>query len=260
MSDSPRPGRIAAPVLLILSIALGVTAWLMIRQGTYVLHDIPWTCDSEGCGTNDARVAFLVVGGFLAFGLAGTAWSILHMTGVGIAFALGSFATVSGWRRATAAGLEPAAVNSTAATIWTIAGWLGIAVTALALRYELKVTGTLDRILGRPRVPARLTEFEVVDDAGTALITFTDTEGLTHTRRIPAAQSWLDLPVHAHYHRDDPTRVRLALPWYRPLRGDGASEDDTVADELERVTALYAKGHLSAAEFQRAKSRILEKP
>ncbi|MRH91803.1 hypothetical protein GFY24_30935 [Nocardia sp. SYP-A9097] len=258
MPDSPGPGRIAAPALLVLSTVLGVTAWLMIRQGTYVLHDIPWDCDSEGCATDDARMIFLVGGAFAACGLTGTAWAIMRMMGFGIALTTGAFAAVSGWHAAAAEGLQPPTAYATPITICTIAGWVGVAGTALALCYELKTIGIIPRLLGTPYAPARLSKYETVDEVGTAVLTFTDRDGFTHSSRIPAARSWLDLPVHAVYERDDPAHPRLALPLYRPVRGDGTGEDDTVVDKLERVATLYNKGHLSDIEYERAKARILE--
>ncbi|MEU6586840.1 SHOCT domain-containing protein [Nocardia sp. NPDC046763] len=262
MSDTAGSGRRPVGVaLLILSILLGTVTWLLLRRSMYVAHDIPWTCDSEGCGTNDFRVLYLIGGIAADVALVGSSWLILRMAGFGSALALCGFAFVSGWHAAIAEGAIPLERDATAITIWTVIGWVGVGVAALGLLYDLAMTGTVVRLLGHPSVPARLTRFETVDNHGTALMTFTDSDGFDHTRRVRAGMSWLYLPVRAVYRRSDPTRNQLAVPWYRPVRTTTTISEGSQAerlDQLERLAAIYREGLLTDLEFQRAKDTLLD--
>ncbi|MFF2549426.1 SHOCT domain-containing protein [Nocardia sp. NPDC058058] len=257
MSDSPGPGRFRAPGLLVLSALLAVAAWVLMRQATYSLHAVEWSCDGEGCSTDDPRIMLLLGGIATGVVLVYAGWSILRGLSFGIALSVCAFAAVDGWRAATADGLQSASDYSGWTIASTVLAWIGVAVTVLALRYELKMSGLIPRLLGRPCAPARLSDFEVVDDIGTALLSFTDSEGFACSARVNATRDWLELPVRALYVRDDPTRTRLVLPWYRPSGTPDPDPDDSVVERLERLAALHNRGELSDTEYERAKARIL---
>ncbi|MFI9504794.1 SHOCT domain-containing protein [Nocardia sp. NPDC052566] len=261
MSDTTGSGRGAVVVRLLLAGPLGIAAWLLLRWWAYVAHEIRWDCDSGGCGTNDPR-ALLLIGGIAAgAALVVVLWWIVRVVGFGLAVALCSFAMVRGWRAADGGA---AGANADAITLWSSVGLAGICLLALALAFELAATGTVARLCGQLSAPARLSDFEPAKGlrgGGTGLMTFTDRDGQVHSRRLRADPTWFHLPVRAIYPRADPSRSRLAAPWYRPW--ESATDDSGVTgkaelvQQLERLAALHRAGDLSDAEYERAKAKLL---
>jgi hypothetical protein len=237
-------------IRLVLGLLAAVGAWFVLRHWAYVSHDIEWTCYGNGeCGTNDAR-AILVVAGIalsvLALVLLAT---VLRVAGIGLMLAVAPLAVVAGWEAAFAD--RQVDVLSDQVGFWRVFAIVGGVIAVLGLVIEWRLPGPTWRLLGWERVPAELGDFR----DGTAVLAFTDRAGQRHAVRVRVPEQLREQPVRAYYLVRDPSRARAA-PGKQPVLKT-ASEDTPLSTELTRLAALHAEGHLTDAEFEQAKRRVL---
>lgn len=242
-------------IRLVLGALAAAAAWFVLRHWAHVSHDIAWTCYGNGeCGTNDAR-AMLVVGGIalavLALVLLAT---VLRLAGAGLVLAVAPLAVVTGWEAAFADGRVDALSDQ--AGFWRVVAIVGAVLAVFGLLFELRVPGPSWRLFGWERVPGELDDFH----DGTATLTFTDRDGHRHAVRVRAIEQLLGQPVRAYYLVRDPSRARVG-PGKQPVLNtdSGKDEDESLSTELTRLAALHAEGHLTDAEFEQAKRRVLDR-
>lgn len=245
---TPR-SRTGVVVRLALGVAAAIGAWYVLRHWAYVSGDVEWLCDGSGCGTDDPRPMLAIAGGFLAVLASALLVTVLRLAGFGTALSVASLALVTGWDEAFAD--RQVDVVSGQAGIWRTIAYVGLGVAALGLVIEVRLPGPAWRLLGWERVPAELGEIR----DGTAMLAYTDHDGRGHEVRVRAPEQLRGRPVSAYYLVRDPSRARLAPGKQKVLRA--SSEDATLSTELTRLATLHVEGHLTDAEFEQAKRRVL---
>lgn len=240
-------------IRLVIGALAAVAAWFVLRHWASVSHDIEWNCYGNGeCGTNDGR-AMLVVAGIalsvLALVLLAT---VLRVAGIGAMLVVAPMAMVSGWEAAFAE--RQVEVLSDQVGFWRVFAVVGGVITVLGLLIEWRLPGPLWRLVGWERVPATLDDYR----DGTAAMAFTDRDGREHSVRVRVPEQLRGHPVRAYYLVRDPSRARAAPGRQPVLTTTGSKPDDeTLSTELTRLAALHAEGHLTDAEFEQAKRRVL---
>ena len=240
-------------IRLVIGVLAAVAAWFVLRHWAYVSHDIEWNCYGNGeCGTNDGR-AMLVVAGIalsvLALVLLAT---VLRVAGIGAMLVVAPMAMVSGWEAAFAE--RQVEVLSDQVGFWRVFAIAGGVVAVFGLLIEWRLPGPSWRLVGWERVPATLDDFR----DGTAALAFTDRDGREHSVRVRAPEQLRGQPVRAYYLVRDPSRARVGPGKQPPVLTTARKDDDeSLSTELMRLAALHAEGHLTDAEFEQAKRRVL---
>ncbi|GAB1509280.1 SHOCT domain-containing protein [Actinophytocola sp. KF-1] len=241
-------------IRLLVGVLAAVAAWFVLRHWAYVSHDIEWNCYGNGeCGTNDGRAMLVVAGIALAVVALVLLASVLRVFGIGLVLAAAPLAVVSGWTAAYAD--RRVEVLSDQAGFWQTVAIVGGVVAVLGLLIEWRLPGPSWRLVGWERVAAEADDFR----DGTAMLSFTDLEGRPHAVRVRAPEQLRGQPVRAYYLVRDPARVRVG-PGKQPVLTTNRAEDgddDSLSTELTRLAALHAEGHLTDAEFEQAKRRVL---
>lgn len=238
-------------IRLVIGALAAVAAWFVLRHWAYVSHDIQWDCYGNGeCGTNDGRAMLVVAGIALSVVALVLLATVLRVAGIGLVLAAAPLAMVSGWEAAFADGQVD--VLSDQAGFWRVFAIAGGVVAVIGLLIEWRLPGPLWRLVGWERVPATLDDFR----DGTAALAFTDRDGREHAVRVRAPEQLRGQPVRAYYLVRDPSRARAA-PGRQPVLTTDSTGDESLSTELTRLAALHAEGHLTDAEFEQAKRRVL---
>jgi len=239
-------------IRFVIGVLAAVAAWFVLRQWAYVSDDIEWECWGGECSTNDPRAMLVFGGGALALLAIAMLVTVLRLLGAGLVLTAGALAMVTGWEAAYADGEVD--VLSGQAGFWHGFAIVAGLVAALGLLIELRLPGPSWRLLGWARVPAELDDFR----DGTATMTFTDGAGGRHSVRVRAPEQLRGRPVRAYYLVRDPSRARVGPGKQPPVLTTAKSdEDSSLSTELTRLAALHAEGHLTDAEFEQAKRRVL---
>lgn len=241
-------------IRFVIGVLAAVGAWFVLRQWAYVSHDIEWECWGGECSTNDVRAMLVFGGGALAVLAIVMLVPILRVLGVGLVLTAGAMAMVTGWEAAFADGEVD--VLSGQAGFWQGFAVVGGLIAVLGLLIEWRLPGPSWRLLGWERVPAELDDFR----DGTATLAFTDLNGGRHAVRVRAPEQLRGRPVRAYYLVRDPSRARPGPGKSQPVLTTNTSDEDTstpLSTELTRLAALHAEGHLTDAEFEQAKRRVL---
>jgi len=257
------------PVFPLFALPIGLLAWYLLREGNAIAHTIEWWCDSEGCSTSDPRILLIGLGAFADLWVFLALMSVLRLVAFGAALALAPLAAMSGWNKAIAGGM-PAGEVATEFKVWGTVAGVGIALALLGVLVELRSTATLQLLIGRERSPAALQDYRegAKPGFGSAALVFRDQSGHPHRKQLPEVPgAWKGTRLFAVYPPHDPSRARLALPWYRPWKqhqGEETSAPEadrgakpSLTGELERLAALRREGLLTEAEFDQAKRRLL---
>lgn len=240
-----------APVVrFVIGILAAVGAWYVLRLWTYVSGEVDWECYGGECSTNDARVGLAVAGGALAILACVLLVSVLRLAGFGLVLATASLAMVTGWEAAFADGQVEAL--SSGVGFWRVVAIVGGILAVLGLIVELRLPGPSWRLFGWRSVPADLGRFA----DGTAVVAFTADDGRGHEARIPVREELRGRPVRAYYLARDPSRVRV-VPAMQKTPAAAVDASASLSTELTRLAALHAEGHLTDAEFEQAKRRVL---
>jgi hypothetical protein len=239
-------------IRFVIGVLAAAGAWFVLRHWAYVSHDIAWECWGGECSTNDARAMLVVAGAALAVLAIAMLVTVLRVLGVGLVLVAAPLAMVAGWAAAFADGEVD--VLSGQVGFWRAFAVVGGVVAVLGLVIEWRLPGPLWRLVGWERVPAELDDFR----DGTATLAFTDLEGHRHAVRVRAPEQLQGRPVRAYYLVRDPSRARPA-PGKQPVLTTNTSDEDkpALSAELTRLAALHAEGHLTDAEFEQAKRRVL---
>jgi hypothetical protein len=247
-------------IRLVIGVLAAAGAWFVLRHWAYVSDDIEWNCYGNGeCGTNDARAMLVVAGVALAVVALVLLATVLRVAGIGLVLAVAPLAMVAGWEAAFAD--HQVEVLSDQVGFWRTFAIVGGLVAVLGLVIEWRLPGPTWRLLGWERVPAELDDFR----DGTATLAFTDHDGRKHAVRVRAPEQLRGQPVRAYYLVRDPSRARPA-PGKQPVlttnsrtSTDSTDSGDSLSTELTRLAALHAEGHLTDAEFEQAKRRVLDR-
>jgi hypothetical protein len=259
MSEVPAPRtRKSVVIRLVLGTAAVAGAWFVLRHWASVAHEVEWVCAMGECSTNDVRVLLVIAG--IALGIAACALlaAVVRVLGAGIALVVAPMAAVTGWRAAVADGQVTADSVSGQVGFWRTVAVVGAVVVILGLVVEVRAPGPVWRLFGWEPVPA-----ELGGEAGDlTAVTFIDRTGRQHVVRTRVAAALRSHPVRVYYLVDDPSRVRV-VPGRKAAAVSTGTEEapgpwTLLATELTRLSALHAEGHLTDAEFEQAKRRVLD--
>lgn len=212
--------------------------WLCFHLSTRDAVDVRWSCDSQGCSSNDFASAAPILGLMTAVPLALVASRFLHRAAPGSVVVFCALAAASGWHAALDADrvaegtrtdwnlLIPVArlSVSTWLTVLTVVAAAGAAGALWGAVVSLHRTAALARLRpGRATSPAELHGWRSTGRRrGAVTVVFHDARGVRH--EVPATTERLALgrPVLAVYDETrpgDPATTRVAIPRKRLLPG-----------------------------------------
>ncbi len=269
VSETSHDARRTRAVVLVLVLAPLVAAgtwlliWAAIRLGHDVLpcyHNCP--PGAKYAETPSTGIVLNVVLGIMIV-------PVLRLLGLGIALGIGPLAAVAGWHDAVADGRVSAEAVSGSIGFWRVVAIVGAAFVALGVFGEFRLPGPLWRLFGWVPAPGELCDYTGPPKrSGTAVVAFTDRDGVHRRSVVPVRHEWMEMRVKAWYRVRDRSRVRIVpSPVGTPKHRDSTTAQDAptermvapwLAAELERLAALRRTGQLTEAQYELAKRRILD--
>ncbi|MDJ1134972.1 hypothetical protein [Streptomyces iconiensis] len=216
------------------ALACGLMAWqvwLVFRVSAYDAVMIDWSCDSQGCGSDDFASAAPLLGGASVLALGFLAARFLHRATPGCVVALAALANVSGWREALDEGraaegtrvdwplLLPFGRLSVAQ--WLTSLWVITAVAVLCAvwgaAFSVRRTAAVLRYFrGRATAEAELSGWQRTGRGrGAVTVRFEDGRGVAYEVPTVVEMAALGRPVLAVYDEarpEDPATTRVAIP------------------------------------------------
>ncbi|MEU7581060.1 hypothetical protein AB0B50_26055 [Streptomyces sp. NPDC041068] len=211
--------------------------WLVWHTSTYDAASVRWSCDTEGCATDQFAGMAPIVGIASAVLLGFLSSRYLQRATAGAVVAFSALAAAVGWRDALSAGRVGRATVTDFHIVLPIsrlpvADWLTILWTAAAAGLvaaswgavvSVRRTAVLRRISRRyTTAEATLQGWRTVSRSrGEAVVVFEDHTGVRHEVPAVVDRIALDRPVLAVYDATrpgDPDRTRVAVPRKRLLR------------------------------------------
>ena len=210
MSQTSQGGRVRAVVIVLLLTPLVATGtWLLIWAAVRAGHDV-LPCDGN-CPPGERFAETPSTGIVLNVFLGIMIIPVLRLVGLGIALGLGPMAAIVGFHDAVADGRVSAEAVSGSIGTWRVVVVVGAAFVVLGVYGECRLPGPLWRLFGWVPVPAELHDYAgPPKKSGTAVVTFTDCDGVARRSTVPARHEWMPLRVKAWYRPRDPSRVRIA--------------------------------------------------
>lgn len=211
--------------------------WLVWHLSTYDVSTVVWSCDGEGCGSDQFASLAPELGIASAALLGFVAARFLHRATVGAVVALSAAGAAAGWYDAVSDGrvgydtvtdfmlVVPAGrhtVSGWLTFLWTVAAAGGL-VAVWGGAVSLRRTAALRRLRADfSTAQARLEGWRPVRGRrGEVTVVFHDAQGARHAVPVVVDRAALDRPVLAVYDRNhpaDPRRTRVAVPRRRRLR------------------------------------------
>jgi hypothetical protein len=210
VSQTSEGGRVRAVVIvLLLAPVVATGTWLLIWAAVRMGHDV-LPCDqncppgSRFAETPSTGIVLNVVLGIMII-------PVLRLLGLGIALGIGPLAAIVGWQDAVADGRVSAEAVSGSVGTWRVVFIVGAAFVVLGVYGEFRLPGPLWRLFGWVPARAELDHYTgPKKGSGTAMVTFTDRDGVPRQSMVPARREWMPLRVKAWYRPRNPSRVRIA--------------------------------------------------
>lgn len=216
------------------ALASGLMAWqvwLVFRVSAYDSVMINWSCDSEGCGSDEFASMAPLLGVGSGIALAFLAARYLHRATPGCVVGLAALAHLSGWYEALDDGrvtgatavdwplllpFRRLAVDQWLTSLWSLAA-VSLACAVWGAAFSLRRTAALPRYLrGRATAEATLSGWRRTGRRrGAVTLTFEDARGVEHEVPTVVESAALGRPVLAVYDAarpDDPATTRVAIP------------------------------------------------
>ncbi|WJV50497.1 hypothetical protein [Streptomyces flavofungini] len=211
--------------------------WLVWHLSTYGVSTVVWSCDDEGCGSDQFASLAPELGIASAALLGLVAARFLHRATVGAVISLSAAGAAAGWYDAVSDGrvgygtvtdfmlVVPAGrhtVSGWLTFLWSVAAAGGL-VAVWGGAVSLRRTAALRRLRADfSTAQARLEGWRPVRGRrGEVTVVFHDVQGARYAVPVVVDRAALDRPVLAVYDRTDPAdprRTRVAVPRRRRLR------------------------------------------
>lgn len=216
------------------ALACGLMAWqlwLVFRVSAYDAVMINWSCDSQGCGSDEFASAAPLLGIASGIALAFLAARYLHRATPGCVIGLAALGHLSGWYEALDEGRAAGdtrvdwplllpfgrlSVDQWLMSLWGLAA-LCLLCAVWGAAFSVRRTAAVPRYLhGRATAEATLTGWRRTSRGrGAVTVTFQDARGVEHEVPTVVESAALGRPVLAVYDEtrpDDPATTRVAIP------------------------------------------------